>query len=41
MEPLGVSGPSWFDFPFLKQRQLLPEEEILGCKRGETGPQQR
>ena len=31
--PRGIVGPPWFDLPLLKQRQLLPEEEILGCKR--------
>jgi hypothetical protein len=30
--PRGIGGPSWFNLPLLKQRQLLPEEQILGCK---------
>ena len=29
----GIIGPSGFYLPFLKQGQLLPEEEILGYKR--------
>lgn len=28
----GIIGPSWFNLPFLKQRQLLPEEQIPGCQ---------
>ena len=29
----GISGPSWFNFPFLKHCLLLPKEQILRCKR--------
>lgn len=28
-----IIGLSWFDLPFLKQRQLLPQEQIFGGKR--------
>jgi hypothetical protein len=31
--PCGIVCSSWFNLPLLKQRQLLPEEQILGCKR--------
>ena len=29
----GIISPFWFNLPFLKQRQLLPEEQILSGKR--------
>jgi hypothetical protein len=29
----GIVGPSGFNPPLLKQRQLLPEEQVLGCQR--------
>jgi hypothetical protein len=28
--PRGIVGLSWFNLPFLKQRQLLSKEQILG-----------
>jgi hypothetical protein len=35
--PCGIVDPSRFHLPLLKQRQLLPEEQILGRKRA-PGP---
>jgi hypothetical protein len=29
----GIVGSSWFHLPFLKQRQLLPQEQILSSQR--------
>ena len=32
-EPSGIIGPVWLQLPFLEQRELLSQEEVLGCQR--------
>ena len=31
-EPSGIIGPVWLQLPFLEQRELLSQEEVLGCQ---------
>ena len=32
-QPRGIIGPVWLPLPLLEQRELLSQEEVLGCQR--------